>query len=214
MPGTRCPVPGFVAVTTRVAIMVSGTGTNMEVLLDAMADSDFGANPVMVLSNRPGIPALEKAANRGIRVVCIDHRHYPDNRLDFDAAIDAALRQARVSVVCLAGFMRILGFQFVSAWKGRILNIHPSLLPEFPGLDTHRRVIETGKTFSGCTVHAVTPELDAGPILGQAAVPVLPDDTPTCLAARVNRAEHRLYPAVLRRFLNKRRETPTRLTTP
>ena len=181
----------------RVAILISGSGSNMVRLVESMT-GDHPARPVLVLSNVPGAGGLAKAEAAGVPTAVVDHRAYAD-RAAFEAALTAALGPARPDLVCLAGFMRVLTGGFVAGWSGRMLNIHPSLLPKFRGLDTHARALAAGETRHGCTVHEVTPDLDAGPILGQAEVPVRPDDTAETLAARVQAAEHRLYPAVLRR---------------
>ena len=182
----------------RVAILISGGGSNMLRLVDDMT-GDHPARPCLVASNDPGAAGLVRAAERGIPTAAIDHRAHPD-RAAFEAALHDALLAARPDIVALAGFMRILTAPFVARWQGRMLNIHPSLLPKYRGLDTHARAIAAGEAEAGCTVHEVTAELDDGPILGQARVPVRPDDTPEALAARVLVQEHRLYPAVLRRF--------------
>lgn len=180
----------------RVAILISGGGSNMAALAASMT-GDHPARPVLVLSNVPGAAGLARAAAMGIPTASVDHRAHPD-RAAFEAALMAALQPARPDIICLAGFMRILSAAFIDAWpQGRILNIHPSLLPKYPGLHTHARALAAGDTEAGCTVHAVTAALDAGPILGQARVPVQPGDTPGTLAARVLEQEHRLYPAVL-----------------
>ncbi|MCB1355115.1 MAG: phosphoribosylglycinamide formyltransferase [Maritimibacter sp.] len=170
----------------------------------ALADSmtgDHPARPVLVLSNVPGAGGLAKAAARGIPTAVVDHRDHKGDRPGFEAALTEALEAVRPEVICLAGFMRILTPSFTARWAGRVLNIHPSLLPKYPGLHTHARALEAGDTEAGCSVHEVTEELDGGPLLGQARVPVLPGDTPDALAARVLVQEHRLYPAVLRRFV-------------
>lgn len=185
----------------RVAILISGAGSNMEALLADMADPAHPAEPAIVLSNRPEAAGLAKAAARGVATAVVDHRPHRGDRRAFEAELDAALRAARPDLICLAGFMRILSAGFVSRWEGRILNVHPSLLPALKGLDTHARALAEGHAEHGCTVHLVTPALDDGPILGQARVPVEPGDTPASLAARVQAAEHRLYPAVLLRVL-------------
>jgi phosphoribosylglycinamide formyltransferase-1 len=181
----------------RVAILISGSGSNMVRLVESMT-GDHPARPALVLSNVPGAGGLAKAEAAGVPTAVVDHRAHAD-RAAFEAALQAALAPARPDLICLAGFMRVLTGGFVAQWEGRMLNIHPSLLPKFRGLDTHARALEAGETRHGCTVHEVTPDLDAGPILGQAEVPIRPDDTPETLAARVQAAEHRLYPAVLRR---------------
>ena len=182
----------------RVAILISGGGSNMARLVDSMT-GDHPARPVLVLSNVPGVAGLDRARERGVPTAVVDHRAHRGDRAGFEAALEAALAEARADLICLAGFMRILTPAFVARHAGRILNIHPSLLPKYPGLDTHARALAAGDAEAGCSVHEVTGELDAGPLLGQARVPVLPGDTPEALAARVLEAEHRLYPAVLRR---------------
>lgn len=168
-------------------------------LIDSMT-GDHPARPVLVLSNNADAGGLEKARTRGISTAVVDHRPFKGDRPAFEAALNVVLQEAAPDILCLAGFMRILTPGFVASWSGRFLNIHPSLLPKYRGLHTHARAIEAGETEAGCTVHEVTGELDDGPILGQARVPVLADDTPDELAARVLAMEHKLYPAVLRRF--------------
>jgi phosphoribosylglycinamide formyltransferase-1 len=158
------------------------------------------AAPVLVVANDPGAGGLRRAADLGVPTAVVGHRDHPD-RPSFEAALGAALDGARPDVVALAGFMRILTAPFVARYRGRMLNVHPSLLPKYRGLHTHARAIEAGDAEAGCTIHEVTAELDGGPILGQARVPVLPGDTPDALAARVLVQEHRLYPLVLRRFV-------------
>ncbi len=182
---------------TRVAILISGGGSNMVRLVESMV-GDHPARPVLVVSNVPDAGGLDRAAALGVETATIDHRAYPD-RAGFEAALQARLNQAAPDFIALAGFMRILTAPFVGAWAGRMLNIHPSLLPKYRGLDTHARAIAAGDREAGCTVHEVTPDLDDGPIRGQARVPILQGDTPETLAARVLEQEHRLYPAVLRR---------------
>lgn len=195
----------------RVAILISGGGSNMVALVDSMA-GDHPARPALVLSNVPGAGGLTKAEARGIATAMVDHRDFRD-RESFEAEVDRRLREVDTDIVCLAGFMRILTPGFVAEWEGRMLNIHPSLLPKYPGLNTHARALEAGDREAGATVHEVTADLDAGPILGQARVPVLPGDTPDALAARVLPMEHRLYPAVLRRYASGNR-TPVCLPLP
>jgi phosphoribosylglycinamide formyltransferase 1 len=168
--------------------------------LVAAMTGDFPARPVLVLSNLPEAGGLAKARALGVPVAVVDHRPFGKDRAAFEASLIEALDQAHPDVIVLAGFMRILTPAFVAQYPGRILNIHPSLLPKYPGLHTHQRAIAAGDAQAGCTVHVVTGELDAGPILGQAAVPILPGDTPESLAARVLVEEHRLYPEVLRDF--------------
>ncbi|MFC6687884.1 phosphoribosylglycinamide formyltransferase [Jhaorihella thermophila] len=184
----------------RVAILISGGGSNMVRLVEDMADPDHPAEPVLVLANDPAAGGLEKARALGVPTAVVDHRPFRGDRAAFEAALQAELEKARPDIICLAGFMRVLTEGFVRKWQGRMLNIHPSLLPKYRGLHTHARALQAGDVEHGCTVHEVTPELDDGPILGQARVPVKPGDTPETLAARVLRQEHRLYPAVLRRF--------------
>jgi phosphoribosylglycinamide formyltransferase-1 len=183
----------------RVAILISGGGSNMVALAQSMV-GDHPARPVVVVSNDPEAGGLARAAAMGIDVAVVDHRPFGRDRAAFEAALNAVLVEHSPDIICLAGFMRILTPGFVGGWEGRMLNIHPSLLPKYPGLHTHARAIAAGDDEAGCTVHEVTAELDAGPILGQARVPVLPGDTEEALAARVLVQEHRLYPAVLRRF--------------
>lgn len=163
---------------------------------------DHPARPVLVLSNRPGAGGLAKAKALGVPTRTVDHQAFPD-RATFEASVTAALEDVAAEVICLAGFMRILTPEFANRWAGQILNIHPSLLPKYPGLNTHARAIEAEDTEAGCTVHLVTPVLDDGPILGQAKVPVIPGDTAQTLARRVLDMEHQLYPAVLRRFVER-----------
>ncbi|SNX69162.1 formyltetrahydrofolate-dependent phosphoribosylglycinamide formyltransferase [Cereibacter ovatus] len=183
----------------RVAILISGGGSNMLALLDSMC-GDHPARPVLVASNDPAAAGLARAAARGVPVAAVDHRAFAGDRAAFETALLAPILQAQPDILCLAGFMRVLTADFVARFEGRMLNIHPSLLPKYQGLHTHRRALDAGDTEAGCTVHEVTAALDDGPILGQARVPVLPGDTPDTLAARVLVQEHRLYPAVLRRY--------------
>lgn len=183
--------------TARVAILISGRGSNMLALLDAMADPGFPAEAVLVLADTPDAAGLAAAEARGVPTAVVDRKAYPDRR-NFETEVHARLRSAQTDLVCLAGFMRVLSPWIVENWRDRMLNIHPSLLPSFPGLDTHARALEAGVKLHGCTVHLVTAELDAGPVLGQAAAPVLPGDDPESLAARVLGLEHQLYPACLK----------------
>lgn len=183
----------------RAAILISGGGSNMVALVCDMADPDHPATPCLVLSNRPGAGGLARAEALGVPTAVVDHKAYP-SREAFEAELDARLAAAGAEIVVLAGFMRVLTPGFVEGWRGRMLNIHPSILPLFPGLDTHARALAAGMMVHGCTVHEVTPELDSGPILGQAVIPVEAGDTPETLAARLLVQEHRLYPAALRRF--------------
>jgi phosphoribosylglycinamide formyltransferase-1 len=184
----------------RVGILISGRGSNMAALLEAARDPAFPAEIVVVLSNRPDAGGLAVAAAAGVAAAAIDHRPFKGDRAEHERAIDRELRKAGAEVVCLAGYMRLLTPFLVDAWAGRMLNIHPSLLPAFPGLDTHARALAAGAKLHGCTVHLVTQAMDEGPILAQAAVPVLAGDTEDDLAARVLRQEHALYPAALAAF--------------
>ena len=183
----------------RVAILISGGGSNMVALAESMA-GDHPARPVLILSNDPGAGGLAKAAAMGIATAAVDHRPFGKDRAGFEAELLKPLMEAAPDIVCLAGFMRVLTPGFVNHFAGRMLNIHPSLLPKYPGLHTHQRALDAGDAEAGCTVHEVTPVLDDGPILGQARVPVIAGDTAETLAARVLVQEHRLYPAVLCRF--------------
>ena len=174
------------------AVLVSGRGSNLQALIDACAGPGFPAEIVTVISSQPGAPGLERARIAGLPAVVIDHRGFA-SRPEFEAALDEAIRAAGAELVCLAGFMRVLTEGFVRAWRDRLINIHPSLLPAFKGLNTHARAIQAGVRFAGCTVHFVRAEPDAGPIIVQAAVPVRAGDTPETLAERVLAAEHRIY---------------------
>ena len=183
----------------RVALLISGGGSNMVKLVESMT-GDHPARAVLVGSNDPGATGLARAEALGVPTFAVDHRSFKGDRAAFEAALLQPLLAAQPDILCLAGFMRILTPEFVQRFQGRMLNIHPSLLPKYPGLHTHQRAIDAGDQQAGASVHLVTPELDAGPILGQARVPVLPGDTADTLAARVLTQEHRLYPQVLRRF--------------
>ena len=183
----------------RVAILISGGGSNMLALLRDMEQGGY-AQAVLVASNDPEAKGLEKAAAQGIPTAAVDHRPYGRDREAFDVALAEKIDAAKPDILCLAGFMRILTPGFIRRYAGKMLNVHPSLLPKYPGLHTHARALAAGDDEAGCSVHEVTADLDAGPILGQARVPVLPGDTEDILAARVLTMEHRLYPAVLRRF--------------
>lgn len=185
--------------TERVAILLSGGGSNMVALLDSMT-GDHPARPALVLSNRANAGGLAKAAARGVPTEVVDHRPYGEDRGAFEDALHARIMQHTPDIICLAGFMRVLTEGFVARWQGRMINIHPSLLPKYRGLHTHARALDAGDAEAGCTVHEVTAALDDGPLLGQARVPIITGDTPETLAARVLAAEHQLYPAVLRRF--------------
>ncbi len=185
--------------TKRVAILISGGGSNMVSLVDSMT-GDHPARPVLVLANSADAGGLDKARARDIPTAVVDHRPFKGDRVAFETALQNELERHAPDIICLAGFMRVLTEGFVRRWQGRMLNIHPSLLPKYRGLKTHARALEAGDAQAGCTVHEVTAELDDGPVLGQARVDVRPGDTPETLAARVLELEHALYPAVLRRF--------------
>jgi len=186
----------------KVAILISGGGSNMVTLADSMT-GDHPARPCLVLSNNPGAGGLDRARARGIPTAVVDHRPFGKDRAAFEAEVQAALDAAAPDVLCLAGFMRVLTPGFVERWQGRMLNIHPSLLPRHKGLHTHARALEAGDAEHGCSVHLVTPELDDGPVLGQARIAIGAEDTPETLAARVLVEEHKLYPEVLRAFAER-----------
>lgn len=181
----------------KLGVLISGRGSNLRALIDACRDPAFPAEIALVISNRPRAVGLAVAEKAGLPTQVIDHKSF-DTRAEFDAAMDAALRAAGVELVCLAGFMRLLTDGFVAGWEGRMMNIHPSLLPAFKGTDVHARALAAGVKIAGCTVHFVTPEMDSGPIIAQAAVPVIEGDTPDALAARILEAEHALYPHAVR----------------
>jgi phosphoribosylglycinamide formyltransferase-1 len=181
----------------RLGILISGRGSNMEALLKAAQDSEWPCEPVLVLSNRPDAGGLDKARGYGVPTAVVDHKIYGKDREAFERAVDAELRNAGVELIALAGFMRVLTPWFVNAWAGRLVNIHPSLLPLYPGMDTHARCLEAGDVVHGCTMHQVTAGVDEGPVIGSAEVDVVPGDTPETLAARVLKAEHLLYPRCL-----------------
>lgn len=184
-------------VRRNVAVLISGRGSNMQSLVRACAAPDYPAQIVLVLSNRADAAGLGFAREAGIATAVISHKDFPD-RASFDAAMDAEIRRHGAELICLAGFMRLLDSPFIEAWRDRMINIHPSLLPSFRGLDTHERALEAGVKLAGCSVHFVRPDVDTGPIVAQAAVPVLPDDTPDSLAARILEQEHRIYPMALK----------------
>jgi phosphoribosylglycinamide formyltransferase-1 len=181
----------------KTAVLISGRGSNLEALLRACAEKNFPAEIALVIANRADAGGLEHASRAGIASVVVPHRDYP-SRETFEAALTQTLEAAGIQLICLAGFMRLLTASFVDHWRDRMINIHPSLLPAFPGLDTHARALAEGVRFVGCTVHFVRTEMDHGPIIVQAAVPVLPGDDEHTLAARVLTAEHRAYPLALR----------------
>jgi phosphoribosylglycinamide formyltransferase 1 len=182
----------------RVAILISGRGSNMSALIEAAKAEDYPATIVLVVSNRPDAAGLARARSEGIATAVVDHTAFGEDRQAFERALDAELQAREAELVCLAGFMRRLTPWFVNRWNGRMLNIHPSLLPQFKGLDTHRRALAAGVREHGATVHFVVPEVDAGPIVAQDSVPVRAGDTESTLAARVLEVEHRLYPRALR----------------
>lgn len=185
----------------RVGILISGRGSNMMALAKAAADGAAPFTVAMVASDKPDAPGLGWAREHGIATFALSPKGMP--KADYEAAIDRALRGAQVETIALAGYMRLLSDDFVARWRGRIVNIHPSLLPKYKGLDTHARAIAAGDMVAGCSVHVVTEELDGGEVLGQAEVPLLPDDTAETLADRVLAAEHRLYPQVLADFVTR-----------
>ncbi len=181
----------------KIGVLISGRGSNLQALIDACADPAFPADIVAVISNVAEAAGLARAKDAGISTRVIDHRQF-DSREAFDAALDAELKKSKAELVCLAGFMRVLTDGFVARWRDRLINIHPSLLPAFTGRNTHERVLKAGVRFTGCTVHFVRPEMDQGPIIIQAAVPVHAGDDAAALAARVLEAEHRIYPEAVR----------------
>jgi phosphoribosylglycinamide formyltransferase-1 len=182
----------------RVAILISGRGSNMVALIEAAKGQTYPAEIALVVSNEPEAEGLRRAAAEGIRTAVVDHRKFGKDREAFERALQDELQAHNIDLVCLAGFMRLLTPWFVRQWDGRLLNIHPALLPAFKGLDTHARAIAAGATQHGATVHFVVPEMDSGPIIAQAAVPVRSGDTEAALAARVLEVEHRIYPQALR----------------
>jgi formyltetrahydrofolate-dependent phosphoribosylglycinamide formyltransferase len=187
---------------SRIGILISGRGSNMEALLTASQATDCPYEVVLVASNDPEAAGLKTAQNAGVATFA--HPHKGIKRAEFDAIIDKALQEADVEYIALAGYMRILSEDFITGWRNRILNIHPSLLPKYKGLDTHARAIEAGDAEAGCSVHIVTPALDDGPVLAQARVPIQSGDTPETLAARILIEEHRLYPATLASYIRER----------
>jgi phosphoribosylglycinamide formyltransferase-1 len=192
----------------RVAILISGRGSNMAALIEAAKAPGYPAEIALVVSNRPEAGGLALARAAGVPTVALDHKPFGKDRAAFDAALQAVLDQHRIELICLGGFMRLFTAQFTRAWYGRMLNIHPSLLPAFPGLDPHGQALRAGAKTSGATVHFVSAETDAGPIVMQESVPVYPDDTPDTLAARVLEVEHRIYPRALRDLAQGRIRLP------
>lgn len=189
------------------AVLISGSGTTLQALIDASAEADFPASLDLVISNKPGVKGLERAEKAGIKTSVIPHKDF-SSRLDFDMAVHEQLRAAGIEFVCLAGFMRILTAQFINLWLGRMLNTHPALLPSFKGNRAQEQVLASDVTISGCTIHSVIPELDAGPIVAQGAVPRLASDDLDALSARVRAAERLLYPLAVRSFLGQQVELP------
>jgi phosphoribosylglycinamide formyltransferase 1 len=183
----------------RVAIFISGRGSNMAALIEAAKAADYPAEIALVVSNVPDAAGLARARAAGVTTAVLDHKPFGKDRAAFESALQNILDEHRIELICLAGFMRLFTAEFVQRWSGRMLNIHPSLLPLFPGLDPHGQALRAGAKTSGATVHFIIPETDAGPIIAQESVPVLANDTPDTLAARVLEAEHRLYPAALKR---------------
>lgn len=183
--------------TLRLAVLISGRGSNMERLLEAAAAPDFPAKACLVLSNKPDAEGLQTAAARGVPTTAVSHKDY-ETREAFERAMDEALRAHQIDIIALAGFMRVLTPWFVKRWQRRMINIHPSLLPKYPGLNTHARALEAGDSEAGCSVHWVSEGVDEGDVIAQARVPIRPDDTPETLAARVLVEEHRLYPDALK----------------
>ncbi|MGH1420904.1 MAG: phosphoribosylglycinamide formyltransferase [Hyphomonas sp.] len=182
----------------RLAIFISGRGSNMEALLEAaQADANYPATPALVLSNRPDAAGLETARNSGVATAAIDHKPFGKDREAFERAIQAELEAAKIDIIALAGFMRVLTPWFVEKWEGRMINIHPSLLPKYKGLHTHQRALEAGDSEAGCTVHWVSAGVDEGEIISQSAIPILAGDTADTLAARILPVEHKLYPEAL-----------------
>jgi phosphoribosylglycinamide formyltransferase-1 len=185
-------------VRKRVAVLISGRGSNMAALIEAAKDKDYPAEIALVVSNVPDAGGLTIAKDAGIATAIVDHKKFGKDRAAFERELQTALEQHRIEILCLAGFMRILTPSFVEKWQGRMLNIHPALLPQFKGLDTHKRVLEAKVKQHGATVHFVVPEMDSGPIVLQLAVEVRPDDTEYSIAARVMEVEHRIYPQALK----------------
>jgi phosphoribosylglycinamide formyltransferase 1 len=182
----------------RVAILISGRGSNMAALIEAARPADFPAEIALVISNRAGAGGLDRAKASGVATELVESKPFGKDRAAFETVLEQKLKQHRIELICLAGFMRLFTAEFVQRWHGRILNIHPSLLPLFPGLDPHGQALKAGVKISGATVHFVIPETDAGPIVMQGAVPVRDDDTAEALSERILKVEHRIYPEALR----------------
>lgn len=188
----------------RTAVLISGRGSNMAALIEAARAKDYPAEIALVISNRPQALGLDRASAAGVATQVIDHTRFGHDREGFERALDTALTARGIEIVCLAGFMRLLTPWFVKRWENRLINIHPALLPAFKGLDTHERALREGVRIHGATVHFVVPEMDSGPAIVQAAVPVHDDDTAETLAARVLAAEHRIYPSALKLLAENR----------
>jgi phosphoribosylglycinamide formyltransferase-1 len=188
----------------RVAVLISGRGSNMVALIEAAKDKSYPAEIIVVIANDPAAEGLKRAEAASMRTAVVDHKKFGKDREAFERALQAELEANRIELVCLAGFMRLLTPGFVTQWDGRLINIHPALLPAFKGLNTHARALAEGAKEHGATVHFVVPEMDSGPIITQAAVPVRPDDTEAALAARVLEVEHRIYPEALRQVAEGR----------
>jgi phosphoribosylglycinamide formyltransferase-1 len=181
----------------QVAVLISGNGSNLQAIIDAANDPSYPAEIAIVISNRPDAYGIERAKKAGIKTAIIDHKNYA-TRADFETELQNKLMEQTVDLVCLAGFMRILNAEFVELWRDKMINIHPSLLPAYKGLNTFQRAIDDGVRFAGCTIHYVVPEMDAGPIIMQAVVPIQPNDTKDTLAAKIQQQEHKMYPAALK----------------
>ncbi|PLY03446.1 MAG: phosphoribosylglycinamide formyltransferase [Desulfuromonas sp.] len=187
----------------KLGVLASGSGTNLQSIIDACAAGNIDAEVTLVISNNPDAGALQRARDAGLTYTCINHRDF-SSREQFDRTVVGALQDAGVELVCLAGFMRLITEDFLAAFPGRVINIHPALLPAFPGLDVQRKAIDYGARFSGCTVHFVDTGVDTGPVIIQAVVPILDDDTPDTLAARILRQEHQVYPRAIQLFAEGR----------
>ena len=185
----------------RLAVLISGRGSNMESLIKACAEPDYPAEIALVISNNPDAKGLDTANSAGIKTIVHNHRDYKNARDQYDQKLDELILSEDIDYICLAGFMRILGADFINKWPDKIINIHPSLLPAFPGLNTHERAIESNMRYHGCTVHIVRPKLDCGPILAQKAVNIQQDDTADKLAARVLKQEHKIYPMAVKKHI-------------
>lgn len=185
----------------KLVILISGRGSNMRAIIEASQKQDFPASISAVISNNPEAPGLEFAKNNGIKAITINHKSY-ESKTDFEAALSKEIKPLNPDLICLAGFMRLLSPDFVNQWPGRILNIHPSLLPKYKGLNTYERAIKAGDKESGCTVHFVVPEMDSGPVILQKKVPIYSEDTPDMLAQRILEQEHKAYPEAIKQVLN------------